>query len=93
MPSAASAATTTILGDFSGPPELFYGSAAARASYLRVSLDSGSVVRVTPVRIGDGKLWSFACGGASVTNMTSYDAAGHVIAQTANASSSATAKS
>jgi len=74
---AAPRDATRVLGVFGGGlPQVFYGSASAAASLLRVTLDDGSVISVVPVQVGAAKLFAFACGGMSVTKVTAYDAAG-----------------
>ena len=86
-------ATTTVLGGGAGgsTPESAYGSVAPGVARLRVTLSNGTTVQVTPVTVGDERL--FACwtgAGVSPTGWTAYDAAGRVTGSHSMASSAAT---
>lgn len=58
-----------------------YGSAAPAVAYLTVTLAGGGSVRVTPVTVGDERLWAFDLpAGRSPKRWTAYDASGHKLA-------------
>ena len=81
--AAARLGTTDVIGIGSwgaSPAAAVYGSAAPGVARLRVTLSDGTVVRVTPVAVGDERLFAFwAAKGISAAGWTAYDAAGHEI--------------
>lgn len=70
---------TTVLG---GPVGVaFYGSAAPDVSYLMVTLTGGGSVRVSPVTVGDERLWAVQLrAGQTTKRWIAYDASGHKVA-------------
>jgi len=77
----AGLATTGVLGGWGGNPvEPAFGSAAPGVARLRVTLSNGKSVQVTPVAVGNERLYAFWVGaGVSPTGWTAYDAAGQVV--------------
>jgi hypothetical protein len=71
---------TGVLGGWSGnPPGPAFGSAAPGVARLRITLSNGKSVQVTPVSVGNERLFAFWIGaGVSPTGWTTYDAAGQV---------------
>lgn len=73
-------ADTELLGVGGNPPAAAFGSAAPGVAYLRVSLSNGTTVQVTPVSVGNERLFALWPGvGVSATEWTAYDAAGRVL--------------
>jgi len=73
-------AGTELLGVGGDPPAAAFGSAAPGVAYLRVSLSNGTTVQVTPVSVGNERLFALWPGvGVSATEWTAYDAAGRVL--------------
>jgi hypothetical protein len=63
-----------------GPPQIVFGSAAANASRLRVTLTGGNTLEVPIVAVGDGKLWAFGLvKGQQVSSLAAYDAPGNLV--------------
>jgi hypothetical protein len=73
--------TTEMLGGWGGNPvSPAFGSAAPDVARLRITLSNGTAVQVTPVAIGNERLFAFWAGkGVSPTGWTAYDAKGHKI--------------
>jgi hypothetical protein len=89
-------ADTELLGVGGNPPAAAFGSAAPGVAYLRVSLSNGTTVQVTPVSVGNERLFALWPGiGVTATEWTAYDAAGRVLnagATVADAASSPLAR-
>jgi hypothetical protein len=63
-----------------GPPQIVFGSAAANASRLRVTLTGGNTLEVPIVEVGDDRLWSFGLvKGQQVSSLAAYDASGNLV--------------
>jgi len=85
-------ADTELLGVGGNPPAAAFGSAAPGVAYLRVSLSNGTTVQVTPVSVGNERLFALWPGlGVSATEWTAYDAAGRVLNAGATVSAAASA--
>jgi hypothetical protein len=81
---------TALLGLGGNPPAAAFGSAAPGVARLRVSLSNGRSVQVTPVSVGNERLFALWPGaGVTATEWTAYDAAGRAIAAGASVASSA----
>ncbi len=78
--------TTQIIGISSrganpAPAATAFGSAAPGVARLRIALSDGTVVEVTPVPVGNERLFAFwASKGISAAGWTAFDAQGHQIA-------------
>jgi hypothetical protein len=85
-------ADTELLGMGGNPPAAAFGSAAPGVAYLRVSLSNGQTVQVTPVSVGNERLFALWPGiGVTATEWTAYDAAGRAIMSGASVASFASA--
>ena len=75
-----SLAATAVLGGWGGdPPGPAFGSAAPGVARLLITLSNGRSVQVTPVTVGNDRLFAFWTGtGVSPTGWTAYNAAGRV---------------
>jgi len=83
---------TELLGVGGNPPAAAFGSAAPGVAYLRVSLSNGKTVQVTPVSVGNERLFALWPGiGVTATEWTAYDAAGRAIMSGASVASAASA--
>lgn len=83
---------TALLGVGGNPPAAAFGSAAPGVAWLRVSLSNGKTVRVTPVSVGNERLFALWPGaGVTVNEWTAYDAASRAIGGGATVASSASA--
>jgi hypothetical protein len=73
--------TTKVLGGWGGTSaQPVFGSVAPGAHEVFVALSDGTVVGVTPIAIGNERLFAFWAGqGVSPTGWTAYDANGHKI--------------
>jgi hypothetical protein len=83
---------TGVLGGWGGStPGPAFGSAAPGVELIRVTLSNGKSVQVTPVTVGDERLFAFWIGaGVSPTGWTAYDAAGRVVGTASMTTGSAT---
>lgn len=73
-------ADTELLGVGGNPPAAAFGSAAPGVAYLRVNLSNGTTVQVTPVSVGNERLFALWPGiGVSATEWTAYDTVGRVL--------------
>jgi hypothetical protein len=72
--------TTAVLGGWAGDPAgASVGSAAPGVARLRITFSDGTSVQVTPVALGNERLFAFWIGkDVVVTGWTAYDAAGGV---------------
>ena len=73
--------TTAVLGGWdSNPSGSAFGSAAPGVASVRVRLSNGKTVRVTPVPLGNERLFAFAiASGVSPGRWTAYSASGREI--------------
>jgi hypothetical protein len=67
-------------GNPAGPAGPMFGAAPAGVARLRITLSNGTAATVTPIALGNERLFAFWAGpGVSPTGWTAYDAAGHKI--------------